>query len=474
VSAHAFAPEVALPRLLLGVAGSGPLSLHEHEAIHGELPAVTKGSRRGHSALIDEVELAGLRGRGGAGFPTAVKLRAVVGARGRPIVVVNAAEGEPGSLKDRTLLESAPHLVLDGAVAAAQAVGAHEVIVCVCERSPGVQRCVAQAIGERGPRTDGRVSWHVAEVPAHYVASQESALVSFLNGGPAKPTFTPPRPTERGVGGRPTLVSNAETYGHLGLIARHGPEWFRSVGTESEPGSALITLSGPVQYPGVYEAEHGSPLISLIDAAGGLTEDVRAVLVGGYAGAWVDGRYLRALALCQEGLAPYGTRLGAGMVALLPASACGLAETARVTRWMSDESAGQCGPCVHGLGALATTLEQTLTGYGDADHAARLAYLSSVVARRGACSHPDGAARLVASALEVFAGELADHARHGPCAACSRAGTLPVNRYRSARGASNDRSASAGERPRSRAAVTAARAIGISSMAWRRSAPGAS
>ncbi len=474
MTGHGYAPEVALPRLLLGAAGSGALSLHEHEAVHGEMPAVSGGSRRGHAALIDEVELAGLRGRGGAGFPTAVKLRTVVGARGRPVVVVNAAEGEPGSLKDRTLLESAPHLVLDGAVAAAQAVGAHEVIVCVCERTPNVQRCVAQAIGERGSRTDGRVSWRTTEVPAHYVASQESALVSFLNGGEAKPTFTPLRPAERGVGGRPTLVSNAETYGHLALIARHGPEWFRTVGTQSEPGSVLITLSGPVQHPGVYEAEHGSPLSSLMDAAGGSTEDVRAVLIGGYAGAWVDARHLHALALCGEGLAPYGTRLGAGMVTLLPASACGLAETARVTRWMADESAGQCGPCVHGLDALATTLEQTLTGYAKSDHAARLAYLSSVVARRGACSHPDGAARLVASALEVFAGELADHARHGPCAACSRAGSLPVNRYGSARRGADGQSASAGTRPRGRAAVTAARAIGINSMSWRRSAPGAS
>jgi len=389
-------------------------------------------------------------------------------------VVVNAAEGEPGSFKDRTLLESAPHLVLDGAVAAAQAVGAHEVIVCACERSRGVQRCLEQAIGERGSRIDGRVGWRIAEVPSHYVASQESAIVSFLNGGAAKPTFTPPRPTERGVGGRPTLVSNAETYGHLALIARHGPEWFRSAGTESQPGSALITLSGPVQYPGVYEAEHGSPLTALIDAAGGLTEEVRAVLVGGYAGAWVDSRYLRALALCDEGLAPYGTHLGAGMVALLPGSACGLAETARVTRWMAQESAGQCGPCVHGLGALATTLEQTLGGHADAEHAGRLAYLSSVVAGRGACSHPDGAARLVASALEVFADELADHARHGPCAACSRTGVLPVPRVQMGTAGVDGRSASAGAAPRRRAALTVARAIGMPSASQRRSAPGAS
>ncbi len=420
------APPSTLPRLLAGVGPEGAVGLHEHSEIHGELPAVARRSRKTASPLIDEIELAGLRGRGGGGFPTAAKLRAVVGARGRPIVVVNAVEGEPASVKDQTLAEAAPHLILDGAVAAAGAVGAHEVIVCMCERSPAAQLAVAQAIEERSGASDGAVRWQVAEVPPHYVASQESALVSFLNGGPAKPTLMPPRPSQRGVGGRPTLLSNAETFAHVALIARHGPEWFRAIGTAAQPGSALITLIGPIAYPGVYEAEHGSSLTSLIDAAGGLTEDVRAVLVGGYAGGWVDARHIRALALCEEGLAPYGSRLGAGVVALLPASACGLAETARVARWLAMQSAGQCGPCVHGLDTLAGTLEQTLAGSDASNHSARLSYLTSIVARRGACSHPDGTAQFVASALNVFAGELADHARHGHCDGCRRPGMLPI------------------------------------------------
>ena len=253
--------------------------------------------------------------------------------------------------------------------------------------------------------------------------------MSFLNGGPAKPTFTPPMPYERGVRQRPTLVNNPETLAHLALIARHGARWFRTLGTPEHPGSALVTLGGHVAAPGVYEIEHGSSLTSLIEAAGGLTDEVRAVLVGGYAGSWIDGSHLPSLALCDEDLAPYGARLGTGVVLVLGASSCGLAETARVTRWLAQESAGQCGPCKYGLEGLAHTLEGALNGVADlpdTDHRRRLAHLMSVVRGRGACSHPDGTVRFVGSAVEVFAPELADHMQHGRCAGCVNAGALPL------------------------------------------------
>ena len=439
MSTQTAAPTATLPRLLLGVPAAGAMSLQEHLAVHGEMPSRRSGSRRGAPTLIDEVEAAGLRGRGGAAFPTAVKLRAVAGAgRGgerwvrswsavrRPIVVVNAAEGEPASLKDQTLLEALPHLVLDGASVAAQALGAREIIVCVCERAPGAQESLARAIQERGPEAGTRERWHVASLPAGYVSGQESALVAFLSGGAAKPRFTPPMTFERGVRGRPTLVSNAETFAHLALIARHGAAWFRELGTSEQPGSMLLSLSGPVAYPGVYEAEHGTPLASVIEAAGGVTEDIRAALIGGYAGAWIDAGDLETLALSNEDLAPHGASVGTGVVALLGQEACGLAETTRVARWLASESAGQCGPCVHGLDALAGTLERALAGVAERDASRRLAHLTSIARGRSACSHPDGAARFVASALGVFAAELADHVRHGPCAACAHPGTLPL------------------------------------------------
>lgn len=447
-----------LPRLLAGIPAHGALGLGEHLAVHGALPALEGRGRRGASALIDLVEASGLRGRGGAGFPTAAKLRAVASAGraggytawiagsgrvgsagGRPLVVVNGAEGEPASSKDRTLLRSLPHLVLDGALLAAAAVGAREVLLGVCESAPGALGACARALDERGRPRRGQPSVQVLAVPNRYVAGQESALVNFLGGGPPLPTFTPPRPFERGVRGRPTLLANAETLAHLALIARHGPAWFRELGTRAQPGSALVTLSGPVAYPGVYEIEHGSPLSALLDAAGGATSRLRAVLVGGYSGTWIDvGADSRGLALSDEHLAQIGSHpptLGAGVLVLLSTDACPVAELARITRWLAAQSARQCGPCVFGLDALARVFERLVLGGSEGEWGTgttpsdgpshRLASLAGLVNGRGACTHPDGAARLVASALEVFAGELADHARHGPCDACARPSELP-------------------------------------------------
>jgi NADH:ubiquinone oxidoreductase subunit F (NADH-binding) len=418
-----------LPRLLEGVGAQGAMTLSTHLEIHGELPTAHRRDRRGAEALVDQIEQAGLGGRGGGGFPMARKMRTVAGGRGKPIVVVNATEGEPASLKDRTLLETLPHLVLDGAALAARAIGADEAILCVCESAGvGLERS-AQAIGER-ERLPGRWPRIVLNAaPQGYVAGQESALVSHLNGGLAKPTFSPPMPFERGVRRRPTLVNNAETLAHVALIARHGARWFRELGLTDQPGSTLVTLTGPLAYPGVYEVEYGASLSSLLDAAGGTTRRVRAALFGGYAGAWVDGSMLPRLALSNAHLAPHGASLGAGVVALLSEDACPVAETARVTRWLAGQSAGQCGPCVHGLDALASTFEQVCAGVAPKHAAARVEQLAALVNRRGACAHPDGTARFAMSAVEVFSEELADHARHGACDACAHPSELPLPTY---------------------------------------------
>ena len=418
----------ALPRLLAGISARGAMGLEEHMAIHGPLPLERSRRRRVESPLIGRIERAGLRGHGGAGFPTATKLRAVAARRGGSVVVINAAEGEPASHKDRTLVEALPHLVLDGGQLAAQAVGADELIVCVCESASTSMQSITAAIDERERLPGAPARIRLTTVPSHYVAGQETALVNHLNGGPAIPTFTPPMPFEHGVRRRPTLINNAETLAHIALIARHGSQWFRRLGTPSQPGSALVTLSGPVTYPGVYEIEHGASLSSLIGAAGGTTARPRAALLGGYAGAWIGGELLGGVALSDEHLAPHGASLGAGVVLLLTEHACPVAETARVARWLAGQSTAQCGPCVNGLGALASTVEQIAGGVAEAGASERIARLASLVRGRGACGHPDGAVNLISSALDTFAGDFADHARHGPCDACARPGELPIPR----------------------------------------------
>jgi NADH:ubiquinone oxidoreductase subunit F (NADH-binding) len=407
-----------LPRLLAGWHAGRPLSFDEHLSTFGAAPIPDSRHRR---ELIDAVERSGLLGRGGAGFPTATKLRAVAGAgRGRRLVVVNGAEGEPASAKDRVLLAGAPHLVLDGALLAAAAVGADEVIVCVKWTATKAIRALEAAIGERAA---GEI--RLVEVAPNYVVGEETALVNYLNTGRALPTFVPPRPFERGVEGRPTLLQNPETLANLALIAREGPEWFRGLGTADDPGSNLVTLRGAVTRPGVYEIEAGASLASLLEAAGGVTEPVQAFLLGGYGGSWLpEGRALDL----PLGRAPSaGPSLGAGVVAALPTAACGFCETGRLVAYLSDESAGQCGPCINGLASIAELFGEIGDGRADLGAHRWLERWSYDVAGRGACGHPDGAASLVQSALYTFRDAIDLHeAGHGCAARSGRAWTLPL------------------------------------------------
>lgn len=387
-----------LPRLLLALEGGHTPTLARHLAAYGSM----QESRD----LVDEVEAADLRGRGGAAFPTAAKLRAARGRR-RAIVVANGAEAEPTSAKDRALCRLAPHLVLDGVVAAARAVGAHRAVVAVGSRSIAERAALERALAERPTRERVRVD--VASVSPSFVAGEETALLQALCGRLAKPTLKPPYPFERGLGGRPTLVQNVETLAHVALIARFGASWFRSAGTTDAPGSALVTLGGVVRRPGVHEIEAGAALADTLERLGGLREPAAAYLVGGYFGRWVDAREARSLELTPD-------VLGAGAVLAFPARGCAVVECARVLRYLALQSAGQCGPCTFGLPAIAGAAEDLAPGTALGEQ--RLAQLlrwAGQVRGRGACRHPDGVARFAESAAAVFADDFAAHAGHGRC-----------------------------------------------------------
>lgn len=388
------APSAHGPRLLAGWVGTGrPADLAAHVARYGPLPDA--------AGLVDVVEAAGLRGRGGAWFPTATKLTTVAGARRPGTVVANGVDGEPASDKDNALLTVAPHLVLDGAVLAALATGARDVIVCVRRGVPLVTAIIA-AIRQRADPVPVRV----AEIPARYVASEESALVRFLTSGEARPTDRPPSVLERGVRGRPTLVDNVETLADIALVARYGADWFRGAGTPSVPGTALVTTGGAVARPGVLEVPAGTTIPAVCAAAGGLAGGVRAVLAGGFGGTWVP--------VAAE--LPVGPEMGVGLVLALPAHACGIATTAHILRYLAGESAGQCGPCMFGLPAISRDVDALAAGLASGSPVpARLPHRLAVVHGRGACRHPDGAVRLVRSALTVFADDVAAHAHGRPC-----------------------------------------------------------
>jgi NADH:ubiquinone oxidoreductase subunit F (NADH-binding) len=412
------------PRLL--AAGPCP-DLAQHLAAYGP-PPFTDGA----DTLIAAIEQSGLTGRGGAGFPTGRKMRAVAhaGRRGdslrgqaTPVVVGNGTESEPASRKDRLLLSHAPHLVLDGIVLAAEAVGATSAYLCV----HGDAQRLRDAVTSRERAGLNRVPVQVANVPAGYVASQETALIGMLNGGPARPAFVPPRPFERGVRRRPTLVQNVETLAYIALIARYGPGWFRSAGTATAPGTALVTVSG-VARPGVYEIPFGTQVGQVLDLAGGPAEPAQAVLVGGYFGGWLPLPQAAGTPLTDHDLRSAGAAFGPGVLAVLPQSACPLAETARVAAYLASQSAGQCGPCANGLPALARALDQVAFGAADGDLLRWTGDLLALVAGRGACHLPDGTAMLVASALTVFDADLRWHAARGPCARAARPPVLEVAR----------------------------------------------
>ena len=236
-------------------------------------------------------------------------------------------------------------------------------------------------------------------------------MIQWLARGVAKPTFVPPRPFERGLRGRPTLIQNAETLSQLALIARFGDEWFRELGSDADPGSALVTISGAVRSPGVYELAFGTPMTDLLQAAGGPTEPLQALLVGGYFGTWVEASHAIGLRLSREDLRSVGCSLGSGVLIALGESSCGLHESARVIDYLANQSAGQCGPCVHGLSAIADSVCALADGVAHAREVDRLLRWTTEIRGRGACHHPDGAARFVESALKVFSHELDLHRR---------------------------------------------------------------
>ena len=413
------APSAAGPRLLAGwYETRAPAGLAEHHRRYGQLPLP---DRPGRSArLIDEVTAAGLCGRGGAGFPTARKLAAVAG--GRPVVVANGCEGEPASAKDAALLSLAPHLVLDGSVLAAHALGATEVILCVHQGSP-VTRTLPSVLVER----DDPVPVRLVTVPPRYVASEASALVNFLTTGDARPTTTPPRASQHGVNGAPTLVDNVETLAHLALIARFGASWFRSTGTADLPGTLLITVGGALRRPGVYEVAGGTTLGVALQHAGGPASPVQAVLIGGYAGNWLSVPESLDTPLSHEGLRSARSTLGVAVLLVLPHTACGLAQTAHLLRYLAAESAKQCGPCTFGIPAIATDLTEIVAGHPNAPTAfERLHRRLGVLPGRGACAQPDGAARLTTSALRVFATDVHHHIHGHPCPGANHPPLFPI------------------------------------------------
>ncbi len=394
------------PRLLAGL-GTGAgwtrrLDRVGHLTVHGQMPEMRLEEV---VALAENIDL---RGRGGAGFPFARKLNAVIDSArrrqdARTAVVVNGSEGEPSCLKDTALLLFTPHLVLDGAALVARALRTDDVSIGVTRAD--VERSVRDAVAERGP---GSPRIRVVRMPERFVTGESSALVNGVNQLPVLPSGTGIRSSDAGVAGLPTMLSNTETFAQLAIAARLGALDYRNVGLPTEPGTVLLTVSGER----VVETPTGAPLSYILGLCG--TDPGQGVLVGGYHGRFLDRDAAWSARISRESLEALGSTLGAGAVLPLPDSTCPVEESVTVARWMAKESAGQCGPCVLGLPALADTLAWAADGGGEEALEAVQAR-ANAVKRRGACSHPDGTARLVESLMDTFPEDLEDHALGRGC-----------------------------------------------------------
>jgi NADH:ubiquinone oxidoreductase subunit F (NADH-binding) len=396
--------------------------LSAHLTHHGPAPLPQRGDTTWCERFATMIEQSGLTGRGGASFPSATKLALVRSTRGRPTLVVNALEGEPASSKDKVLLSCVPHLVLDGAQLAACALEAKRIIVCVPDEAHDAAASISRAVAERMGTALAPVAVEVARPPGRYVAGEESALISWLNGGPGAPTFRPDKTQPLRIGRPAALVHNAETLAHMALVARYGPSSFRASGTADAPGTTLVTVSGGVEYPGVYEVAMGMTLGAILDQARPL-DHIAAVLTGGFGGAWVGAGAL-GTPYTPRAMASVGGVVGAGVLVVLTRRDCGIAATTRIATYMAGESAGQCGPCVFGLPAVADDLLRLSRASVDPGALVRLEMRVASVDGRGACRHPDGVARMVRSALSVFATDAAAHAAGHPCAFRDEPSTL--------------------------------------------------
>lgn len=380
------------------LAQDGTNDLRRHTELYGARPP-------DDGSLVDAVVRSGLLGHGGAAFPTGAKMRSITGRKA--VLVANAAEGEPLSRKDRVLLDRSVHLVLDGIAATASAIRARD---CYLYAPPERVDAVQAAVDERRRTGWDRTKIQVIAAAPGFVSGEKSAVISAIEGGPALPRDKKTHASEAGVRGRPTLVLNVETLAHIALIERLGPQWFRSRGTASEPGTMLVTYSGAVRRPGVAEVPLGASIEEMLTHGAGVDlRSVRAVLLGGFHGTWVDRDALTGRALSQQSLVDIGSRPGAGIVHVLGTGSCGLLATAEFVRCLANESAGQCGPCLNGLPRLADAFSRLSIG-DDADGAiTEIARYTRLVDGRGACHHPDGTARLIRSAMSVFAQDVHLH-----------------------------------------------------------------
>ncbi|MFZ6765116.1 complex I 51 kDa subunit family protein [Pseudoroseomonas sp. WGS1072] len=369
-------------------------------------------------SIIPAIEASGLRGLGGAGFPTHRKWTAVAAqppGLGK-WVVCNGNEDEPGTFKDRFLLSRTPHQVIEGALVAALAVGAANIVLYVNPREGATVAVLRKAVAQweahpllaRLGATIGE-ALHLVVVTGSglYIGGEETAAIASIMGGFPFPSLKPPFPAEQGVHGAPTLLNNVETLTYAGQILRHGPAWYRALGLGGAPGAKLFSLSGDVLRPGLHELPMGTSLRTLVfEHGGGMLGDkaFKAVFTGGPSNTLLTAADLD-VPMDFDSLRARGSRLGTGAMIVVGEGTSILRKTAEYVAFFANNSCGQCPPCKIGTHQVSRILERIEAGAGRPGDLKALENLTQLLPGSGRCGLVDGAATVLASSLKTFRAE---------------------------------------------------------------------
>ena len=377
--------------------------------------------------LIELVKGAGLQGRGGAGFPTGLKWSFMPrDGDGPSYLVCNADESEPGSFKDRLLLERSPHQLLEGILIAAKATGAQKTFVYVRGEYAFGARVLQRAIDEaRAARVLGKSCLRsgfahdvvITRGAGAYICGEETGLLESLEGRKGQPRNKPPFPAERGVFGRPTTVNNVETLCHLPHIVAHGADWFRSSGTEQSPGTTLFGVSGHVVRPGLFELPLGTPLDEIVfEHARGVPGGrvVKGVIPGGLSMPILPAGQLD-VPMANESLRERDTLLGTGGIIVMDETTCMVRVACVVGAFFRKESCGQCTQCREGTGWLHQLAMRIERGAGTRDDIAILGDVAGKLGGHTICAFADAAAWPFQGLLRHFMGDFEAHVSHRKC-----------------------------------------------------------
>ena len=405
--------------------GLATLAVYRGRGGYGTVAAVV--GRKAPAECIEVVKASGLRGRGGAGFPTGLKWGFVPGGTDRPkYLVCNADESEPGTFKDRELIEKNPHGLVEGMILAAWAIGANDGYVYLRGEFGWLQQLLDAAIAEAyaagllGADAAGsgwRFDLHTHLGAGAYICGEETALLSSLEGCRGQPRLKPPFPAVEGLYRCPTIVNNVETLANVPHILAHGADWYRQWGTAKSAGTKIFSVSGPVKRPGNYELPLGTPLRVLIEQhCGGMRDGMtlQAVIPGGSSVPPLPASLLDT-PMDFESMAVAGSMLGSGGVIVIDGETCMVDALRNLLRFYAHESCGKCTPCREGTYWISRILDRLEHGGGRPGDIELLADLADNICGRSFCPLGDAAAMPVQGFLKHFRAEFEYHVEHGRC-----------------------------------------------------------